>query len=49
MVTWSNDLLKGNISANDTLVYEDGEKIVSFAAAMYSSLDVSLWFSCHEL
>jgi hypothetical protein len=30
MVTWPSDLLEGNISAVDTLVYEDIEEVSSF-------------------
>jgi hypothetical protein len=45
VVTWLGDLLKGNISAIDTPVYEDIEEVSSFFAAMSSSLDVPLWHS----
>ncbi|OAE29514.1 hypothetical protein AXG93_1433s1340 [Marchantia polymorpha subsp. ruderalis] len=41
--------LHGNMSADDTLTYEDVEEIVSLAAKVYSSLDIPLWRSCHEL
>lgn len=49
MLTWSNGLLKSNMSADNTLVYEHVEEVMSFAAAIISSLDVPLWRSCHEL
>jgi hypothetical protein len=45
MVTWPGDLLEGNISAIDTLVYKDIEKVSSFVATMSSSLDVPFWRS----
>ncbi len=45
VVTWPSDLLEGNISAIDTLVYEDIEEVSSFVATMSSSLDVPLWRS----
>jgi hypothetical protein len=45
VVTWPGDLLEGNISAIDTLIYEDIEDVSSFAATMSSSLDVPLWYS----
>jgi hypothetical protein len=45
VVTWPGDLLEGNISAIDTLVYEDIEDVSSFVAVMSSSLDVPLWHS----
>jgi len=44
MVTWPGDLLEGNISTIDTLVYEDIEEVSSFVATV-SSLDVPLWRS----
>lgn len=34
---------------DDSLVYEEVEKVVSFAVVVFSSLDVSLQHSCHEL
>ncbi len=40
VVTWPGDLLESNISAIDTLVYEDIEEVSNFVAAMSSSLDV---------
>ncbi len=43
MITWLGDLLEGNISAIDTLVYEDIEEVSSFVAIVSSSLDVPLW------
>jgi hypothetical protein len=43
MVTWPGDLLEGNISAINTLVYEDIEEVFSFVATVSSSLDVPLW------
>ncbi len=45
MVTWPGDLLEGNISVIDTLVYEDIEEVSSFVATVSSSLDVPLWRS----
>ncbi len=45
VVTWPGDLLEGNISAIDTLVYEDIEEVSSFVTIMSSSLDVPLWHS----
>jgi hypothetical protein len=45
VVTWPGDLLEGNISAIDTLVYKDIEEVFSFVATMSSSLDVPLWRS----
>jgi hypothetical protein len=45
MVTWPGDLLEGNISVVDTLVYEDIEEVSSFVATVSSSLDVPLWRS----
>jgi hypothetical protein len=49
MVTWLGDLLEGNISAIDTLVYEDIEEVSSFVAAVSSSLDVPLWQDADRL
>ncbi|OAE34650.1 hypothetical protein AXG93_4034s1030 [Marchantia polymorpha subsp. ruderalis] len=49
VLTWPDDLLEGNRSSDDTLVYEDVEEVMSFAAAVSSSLDVPLWSSCHAL
>ncbi|PTQ28729.1 hypothetical protein MARPO_0156s0026, partial [Marchantia polymorpha] len=46
VLTWLDDLLEGNRSAEDTPVYEELEEMVSLAA---SSLDVPLWGSCHAL
>jgi hypothetical protein len=45
VVTWSGDLLEGNISTIDTPVYEDIEEVYSFVVTMSSSLDVPLWHS----
>jgi hypothetical protein len=45
VVIWPGDLLEGNISAIDTLVYEDIEEVSSFVAIVSSSLDVPLWRS----
>jgi hypothetical protein len=45
VVTWPGDLLEGNISTIDTLVYEDIEEVSNFVVAMSSSLDVPLWCS----
>jgi hypothetical protein len=45
VVTWPCDLLEGNISAIDTLVYKDIEELSSFVAIVSSSLDVPLWRS----
>ncbi|BBN20654.1 hypothetical protein Mp_Vg01120 [Marchantia polymorpha subsp. ruderalis] len=42
VLTWPDDLLEGNMSADDTSVYEDVEEVVSFAAVVPSSLDVTL-------
>ncbi|OAE31811.1 hypothetical protein AXG93_1838s1210 [Marchantia polymorpha subsp. ruderalis] len=42
VLTWPNDLLEGNMSADDTSVYEDVEEVVSFAAVVPSPLDVPL-------
>ncbi|PTQ27347.1 hypothetical protein MARPO_0204s0011, partial [Marchantia polymorpha] len=49
VLTWPDDLLEGNRSAEDTPVYEEVEEMVSLAAAVSSSLDVPLWGSCHTL
>ncbi|OAE21940.1 hypothetical protein AXG93_242s1210 [Marchantia polymorpha subsp. ruderalis] len=49
VLTWSDDLLERNRSAEDTPVYEEVEEMVSLAAAVSSSLDVPLWVSCHAL
>jgi hypothetical protein len=40
VVTWPGDLLEGNISTIDTLIYEDIKEVSSFVATMSSSLDV---------
>ncbi len=45
MVTWPSDLLEGNISAIDILVYEDIKEVSSFVTTLSSSLDVPLWHS----
>ncbi len=45
VVTWPGDLLEGNISAIDILVYEDIKEVSSFVATMSSSLDVPFWRS----
>ncbi len=46
VVTWPGDLLEGNISTIDTLIYEDIEEVSSFVATVSSSiLDVPLWCS----
>ncbi len=45
MVTWPGDLLEGNISTIDTLVYEDIEEVSSFVTIVSSSLDVPFWCS----
>ncbi len=45
MVTWSCDLLEGNILAIDILIYEDIEEVSSFVTIVSSSLDVPLWCS----
>jgi hypothetical protein len=45
VVTWQGDLLEGNISAIDTLVYKDIKEVSSFVATMSSSLYVPLWRS----
>ncbi|OAE31993.1 hypothetical protein AXG93_2772s1010 [Marchantia polymorpha subsp. ruderalis] len=49
VLTWPDDLLEGNMFAADTSVYKDVEEVVSFAAAVSSSLDVPLWSSCQAL
>ncbi|BBN08134.1 hypothetical protein Mp_4g09160 [Marchantia polymorpha subsp. ruderalis] len=49
VLTWPDDLLERNKSAEDTPVYEEMEEMVSLAAAVSSSLDVPLWNSCHAL
>ncbi|BBN20292.1 hypothetical protein Mp_8g17980 [Marchantia polymorpha subsp. ruderalis] len=49
VLTWPDDLLEGNMSADVTLVYEDVEEVVSFTAAVTSPLDVPLWSSCQAL
>jgi hypothetical protein len=43
VVTWPGDLLEGNISTIDTLVYEDIDEVSSFVTTVSSSLDVPLW------
>jgi len=45
MVTWPGDLLEANISAIDTMVYEDIKEVSSFVATVSSSLDVPIWRS----
>ncbi len=45
VVIWPGDLLEGNISAIDTLIYEDIKEVFSFVVIMSSSLDVPLWCS----
>jgi hypothetical protein len=45
VVTWPDDLLEGNISAIDTLIYKDIEEVSSFVAVVSSSLDVPFWRS----
>jgi hypothetical protein len=45
VVTWPGDLLEGNISTIDILVYKDIKQVSSFVATMSSSLDVPLWRS----
>lgn len=35
--------------ANNTTIYEEVKEVVNFVTTMYSSLEVSLWRSCHEL
>ncbi len=45
VVTWPSDLLEGNISAINTLVYEDIEEVSNFVATVSSSLDVPFWRS----
>jgi hypothetical protein len=42
MVIWLGDLLEGNISAIDILVYEDIKEVFSFVATVSSSLHVPL-------
>ncbi|PTQ40682.1 hypothetical protein MARPO_0038s0037 [Marchantia polymorpha] len=49
VLTWLDDLLEGNRSAEDTPVYEEVEEMVSLAAAVSSFLDVPVWDSCHAL
>ncbi|OAE24815.1 hypothetical protein AXG93_1988s1200 [Marchantia polymorpha subsp. ruderalis] len=49
VLTWPNELLEGNMSADNTPVYEYLEEVMSFAAAVSSSLDVPLWSSYHAL
>ncbi|BBN12492.1 hypothetical protein Mp_5g20560 [Marchantia polymorpha subsp. ruderalis] len=49
VLTWPDDLLEGNMSADDTSLYEDVEEVVSFTAALTSPLDVPLWSSCQAL
>jgi len=45
VVTWPSDLLEGNISTIDILIYKDIEEVSSFVARMSSSLDVPFWRS----
>jgi hypothetical protein len=45
VVIWPGDLLEGNISTLDTLVYEDIKEVSSFVTTVSSSLDVPLWCS----
>jgi len=45
VVTWTSDLLEGNILAIDTSIYKDIEEVSSFVATMSFSLDVPLWRS----
>jgi hypothetical protein len=45
VVIWPDDLLEGNISTINTLVYEDIEEVSSFVATVSFSLDVPLWRS----
>ncbi|PTQ47194.1 hypothetical protein MARPO_0008s0049 [Marchantia polymorpha] len=49
VLTWPDDLLEGNMSADDTSLYEDVEEVVSFTSAVTSPLDVPLWSSCQAL
>jgi hypothetical protein len=49
VVTWPCDLLEGNISTIDILVYEDIKEVSSFVATVSSSLDVPLWCSSGAL
>ncbi|OAE31688.1 hypothetical protein AXG93_3384s1620 [Marchantia polymorpha subsp. ruderalis] len=49
VLTWRDDLLEGNMSADDISVYEDVEEVVSFATVVPSFLDVPLWSSCQAL
>jgi hypothetical protein len=42
VVTWLGDLLEGNISAIDILIYEDIKEVCNFVVVMSSSLDVPL-------
>jgi hypothetical protein len=45
VVTWLGDLLKGNISTIDILIYEVIEEVSNFVATVSFSLDVPLWCS----
>ncbi len=45
VVSWPSDLLEGNISTINILIYEDIEEVSSFVTTMSSSLDVPLWCS----
>ncbi|OAE25292.1 hypothetical protein AXG93_4620s1050 [Marchantia polymorpha subsp. ruderalis] len=45
-LNWLDDLLEGNMSADDTPVYKE---VMSFAAELSSPLDVPLWSSCQTL
>jgi hypothetical protein len=45
VLTRPSDLLEGNISTINTLVYEDIEEVSSFIATVSFSLDVPLWCS----
>jgi len=45
VVTWPSDLLEGNISTIDILIYKDIEEVSSFVVRMSFSLDVPFWRS----
>lgn len=49
MLTWPRDLLKGNMLADNTPIYEDVEKVVSFASVVSFFLNLSLFRFCYEL
>ncbi len=40
VINWPNELLEGNLHAEDTPIYAELEEVLSFASLVPSSLDV---------